>query len=259
MILRKMKTEYREADSVQYYFNADDHPEPLNIRLGQFLSLRATGSIFCLACGRKTSKSFQQGYCFPCMRSLAQCDSCIVKPELCHFHKGTCREPQWGEEHCMIPHVVYLANSSGIKVGVTRAHQRMTRWIDQGAEQAIALAIVSKRLDAGLIEMALKDHFPDKTNWRVMLKGNIPPLNLEEIREEASTLLPVHPFADVQTDAPVSIRYPVLQYPEKIQSFNLEKTPLIEGTLLGIKGQYLIFDTGVINLRSYSGYEVDVR
>lgn len=159
----------------------------------------------------------------------------------------------------MIPHVVYLANSSGIKVGVTRAHQRMTRWIDQGAEQAIALAIVSKRLDAGLIEMALKDHFPDKTNWRVMLKGNIPPLNLEEIREEASTLLPVHPFADVQTDAPVSIRYPVLQYPEKIQSFNLEKTPLIEGTLLGIKGQYLIFDTGVINLRSYSGYEVDVR
>jgi hypothetical protein len=259
VILRKMKTQFRELEPVLYYLDAEDQVEALNTRLGQTLSIKASGSIFCIACGRKTSKSFQQGYCFPCTRSLARCDTCIIKPEYCHHHKGSCREPKWAEEQCMIPHLIYLANSFGVKVGVTRAYQRLTRWIDQGAVTAIPLAIVAKRLDAGLIEVALKEHFPDKTNWRGMLKGDIPDADLFAIREEATGLLPLHPFAEVQTDKPVSILYPVLQYPEKVQSLNLEKSPHIEGTLLGIKGQYLIFDHGVINLRSYAGYEVEIQ
>jgi hypothetical protein len=251
-----MKTEFLEDQPIRYFLQ--EGAAPLNEKLGKSLSLRASGSIFCIACGRKTSKSFNQGYCFPCMRSLAQCDSCMVKPEQCHFHKGTCRDPKWAETSCMIPHVIYLANSSGLKIGITRAFQRFTRWIDQGAVQAIPLAIVKTRLDAGLIEVSLKQHFPDKTNWRTMLKGNIEPLDMEAARDEALGLLPMHPFTEASADPAVTLSYPVLEYPQKVQSFNLEKNPLIEGTLLGIKGQYLIFDTGVINIRSYAGYEVEL-
>jgi hypothetical protein len=145
-----------------------------------------------------------------------------------------------------------------LKIGITRAFQRLTRWIDQGAVQAIPLAIVQNRLDAGLIEVTLKKYFPDKTNWRAMLKGNIEPLDMETLRDEAIGFLPLHPFAEVATEPAVSLQYPVLDYPQKVQSFNFDKNPLIEGTLLGIKGQYLIFDTGVINIRSYAGYEVEI-
>lgn len=254
--LRKMKTEFREDKPILYFLQAD--APPLNERLGSTLTLKATGSIFCTACGRKTSKSFSQGYCFPCMRALAQCDSCMIKPEQCHYHRGTCRDPKWGEASCMIPHLVYLANSSGLKIGITRAFQRLTRWMDQGAVQAIPLATVQNRLDAGLIEVSLKQHFPDKTNWRAMLKGQVEPLDMEALRDEALGFLPMHPFAESSTEASVTLHYPVLEYPAKVQSFNLDKNPWIEGTLLGIKGQYLIFDTGVINIRSYAGYEVDV-
>ncbi len=158
----------------------------------------------------------------------------------------------------MIPHVIYLANSSGLKIGITRAFQRFTRWIDQGAVQAIPLATVQNRLDAGLIEVALKQHFPDKTNWRAMLKDSVERLDMESFRDEALGFLPMHPFAETASEPAVTLHYPVLEYPQKVQSFNLDKNPKIEGTLLGIKGQYLIFDNGVINIRSYAGYEVDV-
>lgn len=256
MTLRKMKTEFREDKPVLYFLQADE--PPLNEKVGTTFSLRASGSIFCVACGRKTSKSFNQGYCFPCIRALAQCDSCMIKPEQCHFHRGTCRDPKWGEASCMIPHLVYLANSSGIKIGITRAFQRLTRWMDQGAVQAIPLATVKNRLDAGLIEIVLKQHFPDKTNWRAMLKGNVEPLDMESVRDEALGFLPMHPFAETCTEPAVTLQYPVLEYPQKVQSWSLDKNPLLEGTLLGIKGQYLILDTGVINIRSYAGYEVNV-
>ncbi|MCX6131393.1 MAG: DUF2797 domain-containing protein [Proteobacteria bacterium] len=252
-----MSHEFKQGEPVQYFLNTGSDLLPMNGHIGKKINLKASGSILCLACGRKTSKSFNQGYCYLCMQSLAQCDRCIVKPELCHFHRGTCREPKWGEQHCMIPHLIYLANSSGIKVGITRAHQAISRWIDQGAVQAIGLAIVQNRLDSGLIELALKEEFPDKTNWRTMLKGGLKDLNMASLRDEAASLLPIHPFAELQDSEAFKIEYPVLQYPEKIQSFNFDKNPLIEGTLLGIKGQYLIFDTGVINLRSYGGYEIE--
>jgi hypothetical protein len=256
MTLRKMKTEFREEKPVLYFLQPDE--PPLNERLGTTVTLHASGSIFCIACGRKTSKSFNQGYCFPCMRKLAQCDSCMIKPEQCHYHRGTCRDPKWGEASCMIPHLVYLANSSGIKIGITRAFQRLTRWMDQGAVQAIPLATVRNRLDAGLVEVVLKQHFPDKTNWRAMLKGEVESLDMEALRDEALGFLPMHPFAETSVEPAVTLQYPVLEYPRKVQSFNLDKQPQIEGTLLGIKGQYLIFDTGVINVRSHAGYEVTV-
>ncbi len=256
--LKKMRTSYDGKQPVQYSLALKDELLPINPFLGKSFRIKATGEIYCVACGRKTSKSYQQGYCFPCTQKLAQCDLCIVKPELCHFHKGTCREPDWAQEHCMIPHVVYLANSSGLKVGITREYQKLTRWIDQGAVQALAVARVQQRLHAGLIESFLKKDYADRTDWRAMLKGEAPPLDLCDVREEVLGALPYTLSHEALEEDVTVLRYPILEYPKKVQSLNLEKTPLVEGTLLGIKGQYLILDCGVLNVRSYSGYQIEL-
>jgi len=259
-VLSKMAAEWKDGESVNYRLKGGDggHDLALNPLLGQKIKIQSSGHILCLSCGKKTKKSFQQGYCFPCSRTLARCDMCIVRPELCHFAKGTCREPEWGQSNCLIPHTLYLANSSGLKVGITRAHQRLTRWIDQGALEAIPVINLPNRLASGELETHFKTHFADKTNWRNMLKGDVPSIDLNVERQRAVSLLPPE-YGDALTDASVRIHYPVLEHPKKVVSLNLEKNPTIEGSLLGIKGQYLIFDTGVINIRSFSGYEVALQ
>ncbi|MGD8525181.1 MAG: DUF2797 domain-containing protein, partial [Thioalkalispiraceae bacterium] len=143
---------------VEYQLPIGEQRVSMNKLLGSSISLRYEGEINCIACGRKTSKSFNQGYCYPCFKSLARCDTCIIKPELCHYFKGTCREPEWGEQHCMQDHFVYLANSSGIKVGITRGSQVPTRWMDQGASQALPIFRVKNRLISGQLEVILKNH-----------------------------------------------------------------------------------------------------
>ena len=264
--LRKMRTE--AADPVRYALPVGDASVELNPLLGEKLSIRFGGRIHCIACGRQTAKSFNQGYCFPCFRALARCDGCIVRPERCHFHLGTCREPAWGEANCMRPHVVYLANSSGAKVGITRATQVPTRWMDQGAVQALPVARVASRRLAGLMEVAFKEHVADRTDWRRMLKGDPEPEDLEARRDAVleacgpalSDLGDEHdPSApELVTDAGCrAFRYPVLEYPTKVASINLDKDPEVTGTLMGIKGQYLILDVGVINIRKYGGYEIE--
>ncbi len=257
------------ASPVAYTLPVGSERLGMNQLLGQVLTLRYSGLIQCVACGRKTSKSFSQGYCFPCMQSLAQCDSCIIKPELCHFAQGTCREPEWGITHCMRPHYVYLANSSGMKVGITRETQLPTRWIDQGATQALPIFKVATRLQSGVLEVILKQHIADKTDWRALLKGEPEPADLAEKRNqlfelcaqgiaETQARFGMDAIVPLTSGETVNIDYPVLHYPTKITSLNLEKTPEIRGTLLGIKGQYLIFDIGVINIRKYTGYHVEV-
>ena len=264
--LFKMKT--ASGDPVQYQLRLDELLVPMNGYLGREVSLRHTGDIHCVGCGRALKKTYQQGYCFPCTQSLAECDLCIVRPELCHFHKGTCRQPDWGETHCMRPHVVYLANSSGLKVGITRHTQVPTRWIDQGAIQATPLLRVRTRFQAGLCEVMVKNHAADKTNWRQMLKGEVDLIDLKGARSrilaacgDGLKRLRERFGADaievVPEEDPYKFQYPVLEYPVKITSLNLDKTPEITGTLVGIKGQYLIFDRGVINIRKYQGYQVD--
>lgn len=266
--VRKMRTKL--ADPVQYTMLLDAQEIPLNEHLGRRLQLQYRGTINCINCNRKTSKSFNQGYCYPCFTKLAQCDSCIVSPEKCHYAAGTCREPQWGEEHCMIEHFVYLANTSGLKVGITRGTQVPTRWMDQGATQARTVFRVATRLHSGLVESVFKAHIPDKTHWQAMLKGNAEPCDLELARcnlmatcaHELDELSQRHGIQAVTAlpDTPeVHIQYPVLEFPTKVSAFNLDKTPLVEGTLLGIKGQYLMFDTGVINMRKYGGYQLSVH
>jgi hypothetical protein len=250
------------TDPVAYALPIGSEELPLASFLGQTLRVLFEGEILCIHCGRTTKKSFGQGYCFRCFNTLARCDGCIVRPELCHYHLGTCREPAWGEAHCLIPHVVYLANSSALKVGITRAHQMLTRWIDQGATEALPIRHVATRLESGVAEVALKAHVSDRTDWRAMLRGKPEPVDLVAARdrllgrvEASGTALPGEPIPEA---APTRIRFPVLAYPTSVRSLNLEKEPLAEGTLLGIKGQYLILDTGVLNARKYAGYRMRI-
>ncbi|KSW23177.1 MULTISPECIES: DUF2797 domain-containing protein [Pseudomonas] len=263
------KMSARLESPVQYAFRLGEAEIAVNPLIGRTLRLEYLGAIHCCHCGRKTKKSFSQGYCYPCFTKLAQCDSCIVSPEKCHYDEGTCREPAWGERFCMTDHVVYLANSSGVKVGITRATQVPTRWIDQGARQALPILRVATRQQSGLVEDLLRSQVADRTNWRALLKGEAEPLDLAAIREQLFDhcaeglrelqqrfgLQAIQPVSDIE---PIEIRYPVQAYLAKITSFDLDKTPVVEGTLQGIKGQYLIFDTGVINIRKYTAYQLAI-
>lgn len=255
---------------VQYAFRLGDEEVPVNPLVGKHLRLEYLGAIHCSHCGRRTKTSFSQGYCYPCMQKLAQCDICIMSPERCHYDQGTCREPSWGEQFCMTDHVVYLANSSGVKVGITRASQVPTRWIDQGATQALPILRVATRQQSGFVEDLLRSQVADKTNWRALLKGDAAPVDLTAIREQlfaacAAGITELQQRFGLQAVQPLSaaevleIRYPIAAYPAKITGFNLDKQPLAEGTLLGIKGQYLMFDTGVINIRKYTAYQLAVH
>lgn len=263
--LRKMEVEL--ADPVRYRLRLDDQFVELNPLLGQPVRLEYLGQIHCLHCARLSKKSFGQGYCYPCFKQLPQCDRCIVSPETCHYHLGTCRDPSWGEAHCLQDHIIYLSNASGLKVGITRATQVPTRWIDQGAVQALPILRVASRYQSGLVETLFKSRVSDRTNWRVMLKGGNERLDLSAARDRLLAdvadelgalqqrfgLQAIQPLAHAE---PVTIDYPVRDYPKKVVSFNLDKDPLVEGRLQGIKGQYLILDTGVINLRKYAAYRV---
>lgn len=265
--IAKMKT--RLADTVEYFLPVGEKELAMNTLLEQDLTLHYQNEIHCIHCGRKTKKSFNQGFCYPCFTSLAQCDMCIMKPEQCHYDEGTCREPEWADSHCMQDHYVYLANSSGLKVGITRGNQIPTRWMDQGATQALPIFKAKNRHMSGLVEMIIKSHANDRTDWRKMLKGNAEPMDLaaerdrifELINAEMATMLAERgsdAALALNNEQQVEIQYPVLQFPSKVTSFNFDKTPEVAGKLMGIKGQYLIFDSGVINIRKFGGYNVSI-
>ena len=260
--------DHADDQPVQYQLPIGSELLPMNEHIGQTIKLAYKNEIHCVACGRKTSKSFAQGHCYPCFRRLASCDMCIMKPETCHYAEGTCRQPEWGEANCFIPHYVYLANSSGIKVGITRGTQIPTRWIDQGAGQALPIFKVENRLQSGLLEVVLKKHVSDRTDWRKMLKFEAEPLDLKTIRDELLAECSTE-IADIKKEQGetsleaidenvVEIKFPVSEYPEKIKSLNFDKQAELEGILKGIKGQYLILDSGVLNIRKFSGYNIEV-
>jgi hypothetical protein len=264
----KMVTEL--GGTVQYRLPLGDERVGLNDLIGQSITLRHEGTIHCVACGRKTKKSYGQGHCYPCSQKLASCDLCIMKPETCHYAAGTCREPEWGEANCMRDHFVYLANTSGLKVGITRGTQIPTRWMDQGATQALPIFRVANRLLSGLVEVICKNHVADRTDWRLMLKGDGESMDLAVRRDELLALCDAELQAlaaeqgegmiERLPDAEmVSIHYPVNEYPAKVTALNLDKTPEIAGVLKGIKGQYLILDSGVLNVRKYGGYDVTLE
>jgi len=265
--LQKMAVDHQTP--IAYQLHVGDSALNMSEYLGKPMKFVFEQEIRCSNCQRVTKKSFNQGFCYPCFQKLASCDKCIMSPELCHYEEGTCREPRWGEMHCLQPHVVYLANSSGLKVGITRGTQVPTRWIDQGAIQALPIAQVSSRKLSGLIENKLREWVGDRTNWRKMLKHDVEVMDLAAERERLFAEVGDY-LSELKQDYPdehiewlisgneYSFEYPHLAWPEKAKTYNLDKTPEIEDTLMAIKGQYLIFEQACLNIRKYGSYEVSI-
>lgn len=256
--IKKMTTSL-ENGVAQYKLTLGENTVKMNDLVGRKIGLTFNNEIRCSNCSKLTNNSYSQGFCFLCASSLAKCDLCIVRPETCHYHLGTCREEQWGRENCFQPHIIYLANSSGVKVGITKKTNIPQRWIDQGAIAAIPILEVKTRLESGIIEKFLNNYVSDRTNWRKMLKNETENIDLEKKKQE---LLPktkeITKKIDVKnlTDDVINICYPVLEYPNKINSVNFNKTPHISGELKGIKGQYLLFEKDVVNIRKFSSYNI---
>jgi len=233
----------------------------MNELIGSEIMLRHTGVINCASCGVVTKKSFGQGFCYNCFVKAPEAAECILRPELCRAHLGEGRDVEWEQRNHNQPHIVYLALTDVVKVGVTRAEQVPTRWIDQGAYQAVRLAETQNRYQAGVIEVALKSFFSDKTNWRKMLRNeNDNSIDLVEEKWRLEEQLPSD-ISDFITDDDevITINYPVLSYPEKLNSLSFDKDITVQGKLNGIKGQYLIFEGDrVLNLRKHTGYEVEL-
>ena len=272
--LRKMQSSINEQKLVTYRLPIGKHLLSLNELIGKKITLKYQAVIHCCHCSHKIKKTFSQGFCYSCFKKLPQCDICIMRPEKCHYYLGTCRDKEWGDRFCMTDHVVYLANSSGMKVGITRATQIPVRWIDQGATQALPIMRVSTRYQSGLVETFFKEFINDRTNWQAMLKGPADPLDLKAaamdlLKNNQTKIQSLQKQFGVQAinslvqstglgSDVVEMHYPVLQYPTKVTSMSFDKISFIEGVLQGIKGQYLMLDTGVINIRKHTAYQVKV-
>ena len=258
--LIKMRT---EADSpVRYFLPLGGEDITMNDLIGNRLSINFSGQINCIHCGKKTKRSFGQGFCYNCFQTAPEADPSVMRPELSRSHLGIARDLEWAQKHDLIDHYVYLAVTDALKVGVTRHHQVPTRWIDQGASFAIKLAKTPNRHIAGVIEVFLKNYLNDKTNWRAMLRNDVDTtIDLADEKERVATLLPDELRKYLSDEQEVmSLTYPVEKFPVKLKSVSLDKTPVFEGTLSGIKGQYLIFeDERVFNVRSHNGYFVEMK
>jgi hypothetical protein len=258
-VLNKMQTEI--GNPIQYYLVFETSFLNINQLLGKQFEILFQG-YQCLNCNKK-KKIFRQGFCYDCFMGSASAGDWIMKPELSTAHLDIeDRDLDYEKKVQLQPHIVYLALSSEIKVGVTRKTQVPTRWIDQGAVQAIPVVEVPNRYLAGITEVALKNHYADKTNWQKMLKNEIP--NVDLIKEKLSLkyLIPkeVQEFYDQDQNTIQELHFPVLQYPKKVTSLNLDKSPNFSGRLTGIKGQYLIFEDGtVFNVRTFEGYVVKIN
>ncbi|MGC4041301.1 MAG: DUF2797 domain-containing protein [Flavobacterium sp.] len=257
-VLTKMQTEF--SDPIQYYLVFETSFLSLNQLIGKPMEIQFVG-YQCLNCGKK-KKIFRQGFCYDCFMSSAAAGDWIMKPELSTAHLDIeDRDLEYEKKVQLQPHIVYLALSSEIKVGVTRGTQVPTRWIDQGAVQAIPIVEVPNRYLAGITEVALKNHYSDKTNWQKMLKNEIPQADLVKEKAGLQTLIPqeVQEYFHNDKEDLFELHYPVAHYPTKVNSLNLDKSPNYSGKLSGVKGQYLIFEDGtVFNVRTFEGYVVKI-
>ena len=257
-----LKMETKLANPIEYELPIGDELVYMNHLIGKYIAFKWLKEIYCVVCGRKINKSFAQGFCYPCFLNAPETSECIFRPELCQAQDGIARDMDWAEAHCLQDHFVYLAISSGVKVGVTRSEQIPTRWIDQGAWQAIKLAKTPNRYTSGLVEVALKTHISDRTNWQRMLKNQlIEGVDLTVAKKEMIAHLPLDLQNCISEDDDITeINYPVNEYPEKVKSVSFDKLEEITGRLWGVKGQYLIFDDGtVLNMRKHTGYMVELE
>ena len=250
-----------EAARYRLAFN-DGQTIDLNGQIGNGVQIRFSGVVCCRHCGAESGKSFGGGYCYDCFSTLARCDLCVVSPDRCHYDAGTCREPAWGEAFCMQPHRVYLANSSGVKVGITGKGREVGRWLDQGAIQGLLILEAETRRDAGIAEAAIAAVLPDRTDWRRMLRADVPPLDLpavwQRLLDEGLTFpAGVQPVASVASDDVVKLNYPLTVNASPEQTLRLDDGA-ISGNLRGMKGQYLLLGGGAFNVRAHAGYRVSL-
>lgn len=256
-VLKKMATEL--GSPIQYYLETENDFLVMNQLIDKSIKIQFV-KFECLSCG-EDKKIFRQGFCYDCFYKMPQAGDWIMRPELSTAHLDQeDRDLEYEKQVQLQPHVVYLANSSSVKVGVTRKSQIPTRWIDQGAHEAIEIVEVPNRYLAGITEVALKEHISDKTNWRKMLTNEVENLDLNEEKEKLSEYIPeeIKPYFLEQKTKEIEMDFPVIAYPKKVKSLNLDKTTFFEGILKGIKGQYLIFEDGtVFNVRNYEGYVVE--
>ena len=254
-VLKKMQTEI--GHPIQYYMLFESDFLNVNQVLDKTLKIEFI-KFQCLNCGNDRP-IYRQGFCKNCFFEIPSAGDWIMRPELstAHLDKED-RDLAYEKKVQLQPHIVYLANSSNIKVGVTRKGQIPTRWIDQGAHEAIEIVEVPNRYLAGITEVALKNHVGDKTNWRTMLTNNVVDENLQEWRDKLKQYIPDEAIQYyLESNLETELEFPVLQYPTKVKSLNLSKTPSFEGKLKGIKGQYLIYeDNTVFNVRGSEGYYV---
>ncbi|MEM7087397.1 MAG: DUF2797 domain-containing protein [Bacteroidota bacterium] len=257
-VLTKMQTE--NGSPIQYYLVFENDFLNVNQLLGKTIAIHFVG-YQCLNC-RLAKKIYRQGFCRDCFFEIPQAADWVIRPELSKAHLGQeDRDLAYEQKVQLQPHIVYLANSSNVKVGVTRKAQVPTRWIDQGAHEAIEIVEVPNRYLAGVTEVALKEHVSDKTNWRSMLKNEVKDESLSDWRDKLRPFIPEEAISYyLENNTETHLEFPVLQYPEKPKSLNLDKTPSFEGKLTGIKGQYFIFeDNTVFNIRGNEGYVVSIE
>lgn len=258
-ILTKMQTE--PGSPIQYYMVFENSFLNVNQLLGKQFEINFMG-YSCLNCSKK-KKIWRMGFCYDCFYSTASAGDWIMRPELSTAHLGVAdRDLDFETKAQVQPHIVYLAAASDIKVGVTRKTQVPTRWIDQGASQAMPIIEVPNRYLAGITEVALKNHMSDKINWKKMLLNDISPIDLSSQRAFVRPLLPeeVQEYFEATEEKLYNLEYPVLEYPKKISTLNLVTTPIFQGRLIGIKGQYLIFEDGTaLNVRAYEGFAVQIN
>ena len=257
-IVGKMLTNY--SNPIKYTFLISDTELIINKFINNPITLRWIGEVQCI-CGKRFSKFYRQNFCYQCYWNAPEASQSIFKPELCTADLGIEeRDLEWETKFQLRPHYVYLANSSGLKVGITSKHNELTRWMDQGAVQGILIAEVPNRRLAGLIEVELKKVISDRTNFRKMLSG--PPVQLDMVREKLNCLnyIPDNLQKFIIPDNTITqIEYPVLLYPKKVNSVNFKKSNTIQGSLLGMKGQYLLLDQDrVFNVRAHQGYILEL-
>lgn len=247
------------AEPIQYYLNLSNDLLHINALIGKTIKIKHIG-YQCVNCG-SDEKLFRMGFCKKCFFESPYASESIIRPELSRAHLGEEeRDLEVEKEIQLVPHIVYLAYTGDVKVGVTRAHQVPTRWIDQGATFALPIAKTNNRYEAGVIEVALKQYLTDKTNYKKMLEDDFEgEVDLATFRNEIEQHFPEELKQFYTLDGEIQkLDFPY-QKPEKVSVFTLEKQPEFEGVLCGIKGQYLAFEGGnMMNVRSHEGYVIEL-
>ena len=249
------------SDPIKYQIPINNDLAPISEYLNKIIEIIFLDEIYCIECNRKINKTFAQGYCYPCFIDSPHTSECILRPELCRAHEGESRDMEWSKKHCLQDHFVYLSLTAGAKIGVTRATQIPTRWIDQGAVQALKFAKTSNRYEAGCIEVEMKNHISDRTAWQRMLKNEIDySINLYIVKDKLVDVIDEKYRGFILDDETIeTFSYPHILFPEKVKSLDLLKIDRIQGRLIAIKGQYLLFDDNtVLNIRKHTGFKISL-